>query len=357
VVLPNREDQDAIGLAHSETRYQILVLSVRKGYLTGSRDYAFRNEEGSPSEVMEAFLKQYYTREAFIPKNVLLSHPIEDQPGIEEWISELAGKRVFIESPSKGGKTRLTKMAVANAENLLKSRTEPDLVSLAQEVLKLKKRPRRMEAVDISNLSGDMAVGALVSFVDGEPHRAGYRNYKIRTVEGIDDYSMMAELMSRRLSKAPLPDLIVVDGGKGHLMAVKKVVDALHIGDAPDLVAIAKANQDEGSDKVFVPGRKNPVPLRQDHPVLHFLMRIRDEVHRRAISYHRKLRGKDLTTSVLDRIPGIGLKKKRALLNYFGSLDAVAGAMVEDLQKVPGISHTQAKSIADFFSENSNSMG
>ncbi len=357
VVSPKMEDQDVIGLARSEARYQIVVLSIRKGHLTGSRDYGFRNEEASPSEVMEAFVKQYYPREAFIPKVVLLSNPIEDQPGIGEWVSELAGKRIFIERPSRGEKARLTKMAVANAENLLKSRVEPDLVSMTQEVLKLKKPPRTMEAVDISNISGDMAVGAVVSFVDGEPYRAGYRNFRIKTVEGIDDYGMMAELISRRLSKDPVPDLIVVDGGKGHLMAVKKVVDALHTGDPPDLVAIAKANQDEESDKIFVPGRKNPIPLRQDHPVLHLLMRIRDEVHRRAISYHRKLRGKDLTASILDRIPGIGLKKKRSLLNYFGSLDAVAGAAVEELLKVPGITRTQAENIAGFFSGNPDSTG
>jgi excinuclease ABC subunit C len=351
------EDQDVIGLAHSEARYQIVVLSIRKGHLSGSRDYAIRNEGGSLSEVMEAFVKQYYPREAFIPKSVLLSEPIEDRLGIEEWISELAGKRISLECPSRGEKSRLTTMAVANAENLLRSRTEPDVIALAQEVLNLKKSPRTMEAVDISNISGDRAVGAVVSFVDGEPQRAGYRNYKIKTVEGIDDYGMMAELISRRLSKDPLPDLIVVDGGKGHLMAVKKVVDGLHAGDPPDLVAIAKANQGEETDKVFVPGRKNPIPLRHDHPVLHLLMRIRDEVHRRAISYHRRLRGKGLTASVLDEIPGIGPKKRQSLLSYFGSLDAVAGATAEDLLKVPGITRTQAENIAGFFSGNAHSMG
>ena len=357
VVSPKMEDQDVIGLAHSEARYQIVVLSTRSGLLSGSRDYAFRNEEGSPSEVMEAFVKQYYPREAFIPKYVLLSEPIEDRSGIEEWMSELAGKRIFIESPSRGEKMRLTKMAVANAENLLKSRVEPDVIALAQEILKLKKAPRTMEGVDISNLSGEMAVGAVVSFVNGEPNRAGYRNFRIKTVEGIDDYSMMAELISRRLSEDPVPDLIVVDGGKGHLMAVKKVVDAHHAGDPPDLVAIAKANRDEESDKVFIPGRKNPIPMRPDHPVLYLLMRVRDEVHRRAISYHRKLRGKDLTASVLDKIPGIGPKKKQALLNYFGSLDAVAGATVEELMKAPEIPPALAERIAGFFSGNADSMG
>jgi excinuclease ABC subunit C len=357
VVSPKMEDQDVIGLARSEARHQIVVLSIRNGHLSGSRDYAFRNEQGSPAEVMEAFVKQYYPREAFIPKHVLLSEPIEDKSGIEEWISELAGKRIYIECPSRGEKSRLTKMAVANAENLLKSRVEPDVIALAQELLGLKKTPRTMEAIDISNISGDTAVGAVVAFVDGEPHRAGYRNFRIKTVEGIDDYGMMAELISRRLSSDPVPDLIVVDGGKGHLAAVKKVVDEHHAGDPPDLVAIAKANQDEESDKVFILGRKNPVPLRQDHPVLHLLMRIRDEVHRRAISYHRKLRGRDLTASVLDRIPGIGLKKKRSLLNYFGSLDSVAGATVEDLLKVPGITPVLAERIAGFFSADPDSMG
>jgi|OpeIllAssembly_1097287.scaffolds.fasta_scaffold16571_2 excinuclease ABC subunit C len=357
VVSPKMEDQDVIGLAHSKARYQIVVLSIRKGHLSGSREYAFKNEEGSTSEVMEAFVKQYYPREAFIPKVVLLSDPMEDQPGIEGWVSELAGKRVFMECPSRGEKARLIKMAVANAESLLKSRAEPDVVSLTKEVLKLKKLPRTMEALDISNISGDMAVGAVVSFVDGEPHRQGYRNYKIKTVQGIDDYGMMAELISRRLSAHPAPDFIVVDGGKGHLMAVRKVLDSLHADDPPDLAAIAKANQGEESDKVFIPGRKNPVPLYKDHPVLHLLMRIRDEVHRRAISYHRKLRKKDLTASALDRIPGIGPKKKQALLNYFISLDAVAGATVEELQKVPGIPLRLAERISGFFSAKTDSMG
>src|SRR5512139_550703 len=135
VVSPKMEDQDVIGLAHSKARYQIVVLSIRKGHLSGSREYAFRNEEGAPSEVMEAFVKQYYPRETFIPKYVLISDPIEDQPGIEGWVSELAGKRVFMECPSRGEKARVIKMAVANAENLLKSRAEPDLVSLTKEVL------------------------------------------------------------------------------------------------------------------------------------------------------------------------------------------------------------------------------
>jgi len=357
VVSPNLEDQDVIGLAQSETQHQIVILSIRKGHLTGSRDYSLRNEGGSTSEVMEAFVKQHYPREAFIPRFILLSEPVEDASGMEEWISELAGKRVHIECPSRGQKARLIDMAVANAENLLKSRAQPDLVALAQETLKLKKPPRTMEAVDVSNISGDMAVGAVVLFVGGEPQRSGYRNFKIKTVEGVDDYAMMAELISRRLSKDPIPDLIVVDGGKGHLAAVKKVVDGLQTVDPPDLVAIAKANQGEEADKVFVPGRKNPIPLHHDHPVLHLLMRIRDEVHRRAISYHRKRRGKDLTASVLDKIPRIGQKKKRALLRYFGSLDAVAGATVEDLLKVPGINRLQAESIANYFSDTPNSMG
>lgn len=357
MVSAKMEDQDVIGLARSEARVQIVVLSIRKGHLTGSRDYAFKNEEGSATEVMEAFVKQYYPREAFIPKSILLSDPIEDQSGIEKWISEIAGKRIMIECPSRGEKARLIKMAVANAENLLKSRAEPDLILLAQEALKLKKPPRTMEAFDISNISGDMAVGAVVTFLDGTPYRAGYRNYRIRNIEGIDDYGMMAELVSRRLADEPPPDLIVVDGGKGHLAVVKKVVDNQKSGDRPELVAIAKANQGEETDKVFVPGRKNPVALRRDHPVLLLLMRLRDEVHRRAVSYHRKLRGKGMTASVLDRIPGIGPKKKQALLNYFGSLDAVAGASMEDLVNVPELPPGLAKKIAEFFSKRDSSLG
>lgn len=352
VVSPRLGDQDVVGLAHRDGAFLVVLLLVRAGYLTGSRDYLLKSEGGTSQEVLEAFLKQRYIKEPFIPKSILISESIEDTVSIAGWISDLAGRKVSIEHPLRGEKLRLVKMAVTNAEDLLKNRAKAsgeDIVRLAKSVLMVNKTPRAMEGLDISNIFGDMAVGAVVSFEDGEPRKGGYRNYKIKGVEGIDDYAMMAELVRRRLAGDPPPDLFVVDGGKGHLQAVKKVVDQLFPESAPGIVAIAKGDERGEKDKVFIPNRKNPLTLKEGHPVLLLLMRIRDEAHRRAIGYHRKLRAKGLRLSDLDQIRGVGLGRKKILLKYFGSLEAIAAAEVEELAKVPGISASLAEEIVNFF--------
>ena len=193
-----------------------------------------------------------------------------------------------------------------------------------------------------------MPVGAVVSFVDSLPNKGGYRNYRIKDVEGIDDYGMMAELVSRRMKDENLPDLFLVDGGKGHLMAAKKAVDAFQSPEAPALAAIAKGDETGAADRVYLPGRKNPLPLRSDNHLLHLFMRIRDESHRRAVTYHRKLRQKSLLTSELDRIPGIGPKRKNFLLKHFGDTERIRRVSLEDLMKVPGISPSLARDIKQF---------
>jgi excinuclease ABC subunit C len=253
-------------------------------------------------------------------------------------------------------------MAVTNAENLLSTRTEiqkDDLMVLAKSVLRLKKIPRAMEGIDISTLRGDQAVGTIVSFWDGLPYKSGYRNYKIKGIQGIDDYGMMSEVVSRRLSKGNPPDLFLVDGGKGHLLAVKKAMRNFPGLELPDVVAIAKADDRKRSktDKIYIFGRKNPLSLKSEHPVLLLLMRIRDEAHRRAITYHRKLRGKRIKESELDQIPGIGPKKRKLLLVHFGDLMGVSEAKFEDLVLVPGISQSLAKNILTFFSERNMKVG
>jgi excinuclease ABC subunit C len=354
VVSPRMEDQDVIGLAEQSGLFQLTVLFVRKGILLGSRDYLFKDKGGAAREVMEAFLKQHYSQESFIPKQILISEMVEDLLPIADWISDLAGKKVSIHHPVKGEKLRLVKMAVANAEKLLTLHRElagEDLLELIQAVLRLKKAPRIIEGFDISNIHGNLAVGTIVSFVDGLPHKAGYRNFRIRGVEGIDDYGMMSELVLRRLLKGNPPDLFVVDGGKGHLLAVKKVIDSFSGMEPPDLVAIAKAEERRRShsDKLYVPGRKNPLSLGGDHPVLLLMMRVRDEAHRRAITYHRKLRGKKFKESELDQIPGIGTKKRQLLVQHFGDISRIANAKIEDLVQVPGISPPLARNILSFF--------
>jgi len=243
---------------------------------------------------------------------------------------------------------------VKNAENLLPDQSgfkEEDMMRSVQASLNLKRTPRFIEGIDISNLHGDMAVGTVVSFVDGMPHRSAYRNYRIKEVRGVDDYGMMAELISRRLAQGSLPDLVLVDGGKGHLSAVKRVLDSMTSRDIPEVVSIAKPDGErlEKYDKIYIPARKNPVMLRPDHPVLLLMMRIRDEAHRRAISYHRRLMGKALTESELDHIPGVGAARKRYLIRHFKDIETIAGASLDDLSGVSGISRSVAESIFSFF--------
>lgn len=353
VVSTKMEDQDVIGLAQAEARTHLVILFVRKGVLLGSRDYIFKNRDVSSSEILEAFLKQFYSQQSFIPKQILISELLQDLPPLTDWISDLAGKRVSIHCPLRGEKRRLVRMAITNARDLLTTHTEAhdeDLMSLTKSALRLKNTPRTMEGLDISSFHGDFAVGTIVSFVEGHPHKPGYRNYRINGIEGIDDYGMMAEVVFKRLSHGQPPDLFVVDGGKGHLLAVKKAMDEFNGQRKSDLVAIAKADERKksGMDKIYIVGRKNPLSLKEDDPVRLLLMRIRDEAHRRAISYHRKLRSKSYKSSELDQIPGIGPKKRVLLLAYFGDVDTICSATNQDLVAVPGISPLLAKNILTF---------
>ena len=356
VVSKQLEDQDIIGLAQMENLYQVVILIVRKGCVVGSRNYLFnllKNPGVSAYEVMEAFLKQYYHGSAFIPKHIFISNPIKDL-SITDWLSDLAGKKVVIHRPLRGEKLRLIKMALDNAENLLigySDTQKEDLMSMVQSVLMLKKVPRFIEGLDISNLKGDIAVGTIVSFVDGLPHRLGYRNFRVKTIEGIDDYGMMAELVERRVSMGRLPDLFLVDGGKGHLSVAKRVLEQWTNLNLPDVVSIAKPDesQHEKCDKIYILGRKNPLKLKRDHPVLNLMMRIRDEAHRRAISYHRKLRDGKLTESELNLIPGIGVKRKKLLLKHLRDINAIARAGLDELTGIPGINHSLAENIISFF--------
>jgi len=353
VVSHGMEDQDVIGLAQRGRISQLVIMFVRKGYLIGSRDYRFNDAGASISEVMEAFIKQYYHDMQFIPEEILISEQIDDLVPINRWLSDLAGRRISIHRPLRGKKMRLVRMAISNAENLLAKAGKmegEDLVQLTRSTLKLKKTPRRIEGLDISNLQGSLSVGTVVSFVDCIPFKPGYRNYKIGWSEGIDDYGMISELALRRLSGDNPPDLLVVDGGKGHLSAVKKVMETLPGKVMPDVVAISKADGPDKTDKVYLVGRKNPLGLKKDNPVLLLLMRIRDEAHRRAILYHRKLRKGGLERSRLDLIPGIGPKKKRLLLEHFGDIASISKAKPGELALVPGISTSLAQDISRFFS-------
>ncbi len=341
VVSGAMEDWDVIGLAEQEGTFQVVNLHVRKGALAESLPYRFRQQGAGPAEVMEAFVKQHYAEGAFVSGTILVSDPVEDEEAIQSWLSERAGRKVALRRPVRGDKRRLVDMAVSNARSLLgRQVASGDLTERVREALHLDRRPERIEGLDISNVQGDLAVGAVAVFLEGEPDRRGYRNYRIQDQGAIDDYAMMAEMVERRLDKGDPPDLFLVDGGRGHLAAVERVVNRREPSERPALAAIAKRDdlRGEPADKVFVPGRKNPLPLPPDHPVLLLLMRIRDETHRRAVGYHRKLRGRAATISALDAVPGIGPKRKQVLMARFGDAACLSRARPEEIAALPGIS-------------------
>jgi len=354
MVSTGMKDQDIIGISCHGNEAGIVMLLVRSGYMVGSKNYIIHYKWENPGEVLEAFLKQYYRDKEFIPPDIILSDAINDTQLISAWLTGKAGKKISLSVPARGDKKKLVNMAMINAVNILLQRQRidhPGTLDEAKFVLKLKRRPHHIEGIDISNLKGDLAVASLVTFVEGLPRKSAYRNYRIKEIKGIDDYSMIAEVVKRRLKKGTPPDLFVIDGGKGHLSVVLKTMGALGLVAPPEAISIAKADKGKPGtiDKIFLSNRKNPLILSRNHPVLSLLMRIRDETHRRAISYHRKRRKKRLTESELDMIPGIGEKRKMILLKHRGDLQSISKAKVSELERIPGISHVIATTIFDYF--------
>ncbi len=363
VVSQGMENQDIVAVVQNGLFRQLAVLFVRGGRLLENRNFLFE-DTGTCAEILEAFLKQHYPEKAFIPPGILLSETVPDQEAIAEWLSSLAGKKVVIHTPQRGSKARLVDIARTNAEKALAGRLESEkqnLMTLLQATLGLQNTPKTIEALDISNFQGALAVGAVVSFAEGEPNRKGYRNFKIKNTTGIDDYGMMAEMIARRVKQGNLPDIFLVDGGRGHLAAVKHGLEAqlknaqegLLTPRMPEVVSIAKPDEarQETCDKIYLSGRKNPLNLRADHPVLLLMMRIRDEVHRRAISYHRLLRRNAFTTSSLNRIPGIGEKRKKMLLQHFKNIEAIETASRQEIEQTPGFNQALAETVYRFFHE------
>jgi excinuclease ABC subunit C len=354
VVSSGMKDQDVIGLCRSGKEAGIVILLVRGGYMIGTKHFTIHCEWEDSQEALESFLKQYYRDRTFVPSEIIISEQIGDTALIGDWLSTVAEKKVSLTVPIRGNKKKLVSMAVVNAENILgewQNAKQLNELERAKSVLKLGRTPIHIEGMDISNLKGDLSVGSLVSFVRGVPQKSGYRNYRIKDVTGIDDYAMIAEVVKRRLKKGKSPDLFVIDGGKGHLSTAKSAIDTLGLESPPEVISIAKANRGEagGVDKIYLPNRKNPLVLSRSHPVLFFLMRVRDETHRRAIGYHRTRRKKRLMESELDRIRGVGPKRKRELLKYLGDIQSIARAGVEEIKRVPGIDQRTAETIFDYF--------
>lgn len=360
-------DQDIFGLYREGGFIEVQVLFVRQGKLTGNQSYSLEDLEFPDEEVMSELLTQFYQGNRFVPDEILLPVPLEDREVREEYLGERKGKKISILAPQRGDKRQLVEMATDNARQSFSERHDQEkarekmLLDL-QSQLRLKQYPQRIECFDISTIHGAHAVGSMVTFINGESDKSRYRHYRIRTIDpsgGGDDFGMMLEVLKRRFAHgkehADLPDLVVVDGGKGQLaMALAAMADIGVTG--VDVVGLAKmrvqsaprsSEIERSEERVFLPGQSNPVILRRNSNTLFLLQRVRDEAHRFAITYHKKLRSKQTLYSALDRIPGVGGARKRALLRAFGSIKRIGEASVEELLKLPSMNEKLAREIID----------
>ncbi|NPV04109.1 MAG: excinuclease ABC subunit UvrC [Syntrophaceae bacterium] len=357
------KDQDVFGLYREDDQVQVCILRIREGKTLGTKKFAPVRTAAADAEVLSSLLGQYYDGELFIPAEVVIPTEIEGGDVLAEWLSEKRGKKVELIVPRRGPRRDLAALARQNAEDSFKAERaarmdEETALALLRDKLHLRRLPRRIEGVDISNLGGELPVGALVSFSDGRPDKSGYRLYHVRGVEGPDDYAGMHEVLKRRFeSREDLPDLLMVDGGRGQVGMAVKVLRELGIGDL-DVIGLAKGSPQAGDaggarrrpslkeqDHVYLAGRKDPVYLAKHPAALLLLQRIRDEAHRFAITHHRRRLEKRNALSVLDGIPGVGAARKRALLRHFGDVDALRRAGTGDLMRVPGITAKLAGAI------------
>jgi len=350
-------DQDIIAAAVSGDRAAVQRLCIRRGKLIDREQHVLtRALDRPPDEVLAAFLSQYYVGATHIPREVLLSHEVPEMDGVARALSELRGTRVRVSRPQRGEKRRLVELALDNARVSLETlqSTEAERKRIAEETLNdlaealsLEVLPHRIECFDISNIQGQMATGSMVVFEGAEPAKRAYRRFRVRCEGEPNDYAMMREVLARRVRAAergdekflPLPDLVVVDGGKGQLNVALQVLAEVDRSELPS-IGLAKEHEE-----VFVPGRPDPVPMAEHVRAHHLLQRIRDEAHRFAIAHHRDLRAKRSRKSALDEIPGIGPARKRELLRAFGSVKVIKEASVEELAAVKGMSRPAAEAV------------
>ena len=357
-------EKDAIALAQDERQAYVELFSIRNSRLIGREDFAMEGVQGEPpGRVMTDFVKQYYASASYIPPLILLQHPVDEPAVLSEWLKQQRGSRVTLEAPQRGAKKKLMDMVAENAVRGLelaraKELTMEALNSGLQELkdkLRLARMPRRIECYDVSNIQGSLAVGSMIVLDKGLPKPAYYRRFRITTVTGADDYAMIRETLRRRFKKglagtgtwAIVPDLVLIDGGKGQLNAALALRQELGLDSIP-MASLAK-----GNEEVFIPGQATPVCLAKDSPALHMLQRARDEAHRFAISYHRKLRDKEAVASALDDIPGIGPRRKKALLKEFGSIEGIREAPLEELSGTEGITPALAHKIKEYLGNSS----
>jgi len=353
IVADHHLDQDVFGLHRQDASVGVALLFVRGGMITGAQTFFLADPLGEDDNLLAQTILLYYSSQRQPPRQLLLPFKIEDQELIAERLSELREGPVTLVAPQRGKRMQLMQMANANAaqifcEETKKKQSWETLATALQAKLHLVKRPETIECLDISNLMGKQAVGSLVCFVSGEKATKLCRHYRIQSQDTPDDYAMMREVLERRMAKGVeagnLPDLLLLDGGKGQLQVAIEVLARFNLLETVDLAAIAKEKAEEG-EKLFRPGRKNPILLPAHSPVLLYLMRIRDETHRFGITFHRQLRGKEQFHSQLDRIDGIGPKRKKQLLLTLGSFKRIQAAGLEDLAAVAGIGPELARQI------------
>ncbi len=357
-----RTELDLVGLARQDNEAGVQLFAVRNGKLTG-RDVFLLDaaSDASDDEVLRSFLEQFYARATSVPPEILLPVEIPDSAEIESFLSARRGAAVRLRVPRRGEKRELMALAHRNAAETLQreharwladeGRTLEALEELA-EGLGLAAAPMRIECYDISNFQGAETVGSMVVFQDGRPRNSEYRRFRVKTVQGPNDFASHQEVLRRRFHRARsgeegsaeelrwrLPDLVIIDGGKGQVSAAKEVLDAMGFHDMP-LAGLAKEREE-----LFLPGRSDPILLPATSPALYLVQRLRDEAHRFAITYHRDLRAKRTMKSAFDDLPGVGPKRRQALLRVFGSIKRVREAPVEQIAAVPGIGAALAQRI------------
>ncbi len=353
VVSSRFESKDVIVTASKDGFINFTVIFVREGKITGKTNFIqtqkFHQEQ--PEFILSEFLREYYSSASFLPEEILIENQIEDMNLIEEWIKRKFNIKIKIKVPEDQQEKDIIQIAKENCEMELatylldiKTRDIKKSLRLLKEKLGLKKIPEVIEGFDISNIGGEFAVGSMVKFINGEPVKSEYRKFKIKTVEGIDDYSMMKEIVYRRYKRLMeenkrLPELILIDGGKGHLSSAIEGLREAGIRNIP-IISLAKKEE-----LIFKPGESGPLKLSRRSPALKLLQNIRDEAHRFAIQYHRSLRDKKLLSSSLEKIKGIGEKTKTELLKHYNSLEEIITSSDEELLKFPGVNKRVIKEI------------
>lgn len=358
-------DRDAVGFVRDGEDVCMAVLQIREGKLLG-KDHFFltAREEAGDHETLGAFLTQYYLAAQLLPSELLLPCEPDDADALRAWLSDRRNARVTLTVPQRGDKAALVRLARQNAElqlgaHLMKKtearerRSIPPAVLTLQADLRLEQPPRRIETFDISNIQGADPVASMVCFVDGRPRKSDYRKFVIKDTIGPNDFAMMREVVGRRYRRLldenrPLPDLVLIDGGKGQLSSAKQVLDELGLVDLP-VIGLAKR-----LEEVFMPGQSDPILIPKTSPALKLLMQARDEAHRFAVAFHRERRGKRMVRSALDAVPGVGSKRRQTLLKAFGSVERIRACTLEELNAVHGLGRDAAEKVYRHFHPEEN---